>query len=149
MDSWCGQYEIFQYPTLTTYIFIWRPKATYMYPRKKSWLHITIQNFTMHHFTWFLSYDMKKVGLCVLATYAMPWFFKASKLKARLLVITLVSDLWSDLVFFLFVALFCICQVVTFTKRIKMAVWFLIFYNQIYPKWIRLDQTWSNWISQN
>ena len=75
MDSWCGQYEIFQYPTLTTYIFIWRPKATYMYPRKKSWLHIAIQNFTLHHFIWFLSYDMKKVGLCVLATYAMPWFF--------------------------------------------------------------------------
>jgi hypothetical protein len=46
-----------------------------MYPKKKSWLHITIQNFTLHHFIWFLSYDMKKVGLCVLATYAMPWFF--------------------------------------------------------------------------
>lgn len=57
------------------YIFICRPQATYMYPGKKSGLHITIQNFTLHHFIWFLSYDMKKVGLCVLATYAMPWFF--------------------------------------------------------------------------
>ena len=56
-------------------ILICRPQATFMYPRKKSWLHITIQNFTLHHFIWFLSYDMKKGGLCVLATYDMSWFF--------------------------------------------------------------------------
>ena len=29
-----------------------------------------------------------------------------------------------------------------------MAVLFLIFLDQIRPKWIKLDQTWSNWISQ-
>ena len=28
-----------------------------------------------------------------------------------------------------------------------MAVLFLIFLDQICPKWIKLDQTWSNWIS--
>jgi hypothetical protein len=28
-----------------------------------------------------------------------------------------------------------------------MAVWFWIFLDQICPKWIKLDQTWSNWIS--
>ena len=39
-------------------------------------------------------------------------------------------------------------KVVTFLKRIKMAVLFLIFLDQIRPKWIKLDQTWSNWISQ-
>ena len=38
-------------------------------------------------------------------------------------------------------------KVVTFLKRIKMAVLFLIFLDQIRPKWIKLDQTWSNWIS--
>ena len=38
-------------------------------------------------------------------------------------------------------------KVVTFTERIKMAVLFLIFLDQICPKWIKLDQTWSNWIS--
>ena len=134
MDSWCGQYEIFQYPTLTTYIFIWRPKATYMYPRKKSWLHITIQNFTMHHFTWFLSYDMKKVGLCVLATYAMPWFFKASKLKARLLVITLVSDLWSDLVFFFVCRPFLHLPSCHIYKTDKNGCFILDFFAQICPK---------------
>ena len=31
--------------------------------------------------------------------------------------------------------------------RIKMAILFLIFLDQICPKWIKLDQTWSNWIS--
>ena len=30
----------------------------------------------------------------------------------------------------------------TFLKRIKMAVLFLLFLNQICPKWIKLDQTW-------
>ena len=29
-----------------------------------------------------------------------------------------------------------------------MAVLFLIFLDQICPKWIKLDQTWSNWISR-
>ena len=29
---------------------------------------------------------------------------------------------------------------VTFLKRIKMAIWFLIFFDQIRPKWIKLDQ---------
>ena len=38
-------------------------------------------------------------------------------------------------------------KVVTFLKRIKMAILFLIFLDQIRPKWIKLDQTWSNWIS--
>ena len=57
------------------YIFMCSPQATYMYPGKKSGLHITIPSFTLRHFIWFLSYDMKKVGLCVLATYAMLWFF--------------------------------------------------------------------------
>ena len=38
-------------------------------------------------------------------------------------------------------------KVVTFLKKIKMAVLFLIFLDQIRPKWIKLDQTWSNWIS--
>ena len=38
-------------------------------------------------------------------------------------------------------------KVVTFLKRLKMAVLFLIFLDQIRPKWIKLDQTWSNWIS--
>ena len=28
-----------------------------------------------------------------------------------------------------------------------MAIWFLIFFDQIRPKWIKLDQNWSNWIS--
>ena len=32
-------------------------------------------------------------------------------------------------------------KVVTFLKRIKMAVLFLIFLDQIRPKWIKLDQT--------
>ena len=32
-------------------------------------------------------------------------------------------------------------KVVTFLKRIKMAVFFLIFLDQIRPKWIKLDQT--------
>ena len=31
-------------------------------------------------------------------------------------------------------------KVVTFLKRIKMAVLFLIFLDQIRPKWIKLDQ---------
>ena len=39
------------------------------------------------------------------------------------------------------------CQVFTFTKRMKTAVLFWIFLDQICPKWINLDQTWSNWIS--
>ena len=72
VDVDCGQYEIFQYPTLTIFSYVDLRLHTYMYPGKKSELHITIQNFTLHHFIWFLSYDMKKVGLCVLATYAMP-----------------------------------------------------------------------------
>ena len=38
-------------------------------------------------------------------------------------------------------------KVGTFLKRIKMAVLFLIFLDQICPKWIKLDQTWSCWIS--
>ena len=38
-------------------------------------------------------------------------------------------------------------KVDTFLKRIKMAILFLIFLDQIRPKWIKLDQTWSNWIS--
>ena len=32
-------------------------------------------------------------------------------------------------------------KVVTFLKRIKMAIWFLIFLDHICPKWIKLDQT--------
>ena len=32
-------------------------------------------------------------------------------------------------------------KVVTFLKRIKMDTLFLIFFNQICPKWIKLDQT--------
>ena len=39
-------------------------------------------------------------------------------------------------------------KVDTFLKRIKMAILFLIFLDQIRPKWIKLDQTWSNWISR-
>ena len=35
---------------------------------------------------------------------------------------------------------------VTFTERIKMALLFLIFLEQICPKWIKLDQTGSNLI---
>ena len=34
-------------------------------------------------------------------------------------------------------------QVFTFTKRIRMPVWFWIFLDQICPKRIKLDQTWS------
>ena len=67
----------FHCPTLTIFSYVDLRLHTYMYPGKKSELHITIQNFTLHHFIWFLSYDMKKVGLCVLATYAMPWFFSS------------------------------------------------------------------------
>ena len=115
-----------------------------MYPRKKSWLHITIQNFTMHHFTWFLSYDMKKVGLCVLATYAMPWFFKASKLKARLLVITLVSDLWSDLVFFCLSPFFLCLPSCYIYKKDKNGCFILDFFSirsvQNGSNLIKLDQ---------
>ena len=38
-------------------------------------------------------------------------------------------------------------KVFTFRKRIKMPVWFWIFLDQICPEWIKLDQTWWNWIS--
>ena len=38
-------------------------------------------------------------------------------------------------------------KVVTFLKGIKMAVLFLIFLDQISPKWIKLDQNGSKWIS--
>ena len=38
-------------------------------------------------------------------------------------------------------------KVVTFTTKIKIAILFLITLDQICPKWIKLDQTWSNWIS--
>ena len=34
-----------------------------------------------------------------------------------------------------------VCKVDTFLKRIKMAVLFSIFLDQICPKWIKLDQT--------
>ena len=40
-------------------------------------------------------------------------------------------------------------KVVTFLKRIKMVILFLIFYDQICPKLIKLDQTWSNLIKLN
>ena len=74
------------------------------------------------------------------------YVFKASRALARLLVITSVSDLVVHLVFFVQISLFLVCQVVTFTKRIKMAVLFWIFLDQICRKWIKLDQTWSNLI---
>ena len=48
---------------------------------------------------------------------------------------------------FAHISLFHACQVVTFTKRIKIYVWFWIFLDQICPKWIKLDQTLWNWIS--
>ena len=47
---------------------------------------------------------------------------------------------------FAHISLFHACQVVTFTKRIKMSVWFWIFLDQICPKWIKMDPTWSNLI---
>ena len=47
---------------------------------------------------------------------------------------------------FAHISLFHACQVVTFTKRIKIYVWFWIFLDQICPKWIKMDPTWSNLI---
>ena len=57
-------------------------------------------------------------------------------------MITSVSDLCLHLCFFVHISPFHVCQVVTFTKRIKMAVLFWIFFwdqicpkGQIGPKW--------------
>ena len=75
--------------------------------------------------------------------------FKASKLQSSpssdyffclLRIFVFVTDLCPHLVFFVHSSLFHVCQVVTFTKRIKMAVLFWIFLDQICPKWIKLDQ---------
>ena len=66
----------------------------------------------------------RKNVITVLKTSSYFPFFKASRAQARLLVITSVSDLVVHLVSFCLSPFFHVCQVVTFTKRIKMAVLF-------------------------
>ena len=76
--------------------------------------------------------------------FGIHWFLRRASCKARLLVITSVSDLVVHLVFFVQIRLFHVCQAVTFTKRIKMAVLFWIFF---WSDLSKMDKTWSNWIS--
>ena len=62
--------------------------------------------------------------------HSVVWFLRRASCKARLLVITFFvccKYLCPHLVFFVHISLFHVCQVVTFTKRIKMAVLFWIF----------------------
>ena len=68
-------------------------------------------------------------------------FLRRAERQARLLVITLASDLYLHLVFPGFWVLFIICSCHLQFDR----VW-SIFLDQICPKWIKLDQTWSNLI---
>ena len=62
-----------------------------------------------------------------------------------------MDQAWSNLIklHFLNNLKMLLWKVVTFTERIKIAVLFLIFLDQICPKWIKLDQDWISHRSKN
>ena len=87
------------------------------------------------HLNYYLSFD---VCACFCLSVEWPFYFGFFWIRSVQNGSNLIK---LDQIRFLTNQKMLLYKVVTFLKRIKMAISFLIFLDQIRPKWIKLDQT--------